>query len=147
MQGIMIANAGDSFFENYAAIMSGDFCGNLFDGTIAGDIIRAIAELSERLIYTSSIKTRTELFGRRVINSLLDQFMPAALLYDTGESISFIEKRTIDTVSEFYKSMYHSEAYKRNSQEKLYLRILMITDYISGMTDSYAKRLYQELFA
>lgn len=31
--------------------------------------------------------------------------------------------------------------------EKLYLRILLVTDYICGMTDSYAKRLYQELKA
>ncbi|MBQ2023306.1 MAG: hypothetical protein II213_06270, partial [Lachnospiraceae bacterium] len=31
--------------------------------------------------------------------------------------------------------------------DKLYLRILMITDFISGMTDNYVKRLYQELFA
>ena len=28
---------------------------------------------------------------------------------------------------------------------KLYLRILLVTDYISGMTDSFMKTLYQEL--
>ena len=27
----------------------------------------------------------------------------------------------------------------------LYLRLLMVTDYISGMTDSYARTLYREL--
>ena len=27
----------------------------------------------------------------------------------------------------------------------LYLRLLLVTDFISGMTDSYAKNLYQEL--
>ena len=53
----------------------------------------------------------------------------------------------IDKVSDFYKSMYHSESQGKNSRDKLYLRILMITDFISGMTDSYAKRMYQELFA
>ena len=94
-----------------------------------------------------SEKARTELFGRRVIDSLLSQFMPAALVYDTQETVSFIERRTIDTVSEFYKSMYRSESAGKSEEEKLYLRILMITDFISGMTDNYAKRLYQELFA
>ena len=59
---------------------------------------------------------------------------------------TFIEKRTIDTISGFYKSMYASESVGKSEQERLYLRILMITDYISGMTDNYAKRLYQELF-
>ena len=50
-------------------------------------------------------------------------------------------------MSEFYKSMYRHESVGKSEEEKLYLRILMITDYISGMTDNYAKRLYQELFA
>ena len=105
-----------------------------------------IAGLSEKYIYTSSVKTRTELFGRRVVKSLLDQFMPAALTYDTDEERTFIDRRIMDTVSAFYKTMYHSKAEGRSEQEKLYLRIQMITDYISGMTDNYAKRLYQELF-
>ena len=43
--------------------------------------------------------------------------------------------------------MYHSLAKDKSEQDKLYLRILMITDYISGMMDNYAKRLYQELYA
>lgn len=146
IQGIMIRDAGNAFVMHYEQIMQGTFKGDLFDGMVSGYIISAISELSEKLIYTSSIKTRTELFGRRVINSLLDQFMPAAIVYDTEEKITFIERRTIDTVSNFYKSMYHNKANGRNEQEKLYLRILMITDYISGMTDNYAKRLYQELF-
>lgn len=146
IQGIMIKDAGDAFIKYYEQIMQGTLKADLFDSTVSGYIILAVSELSEKLIYTSSMKTRTELFGRRVINSLLDQFMPAAIVYDTEERISFIEQRTIDTVSEFYKSMYYSETYGKNEQEKLYMRILMITDYISGMTDNYAKRLYQELF-
>ncbi|MEY8338132.1 dGTP triphosphohydrolase [Lachnospiraceae bacterium 62-35] len=147
IQGMMIKDAGDAFIKNYEQIMQGTFKGNLFEHTVSGYLILAVSELSERLIYTSSIKTRTELFGRRVIDSLLGQFMPAAIVYDTEEQITFIEQRTMDTVSEFYKSMYHSEADGKCEQEKLYLRLLMITDYISGMTDNYAKRLYQELFA
>lgn len=146
IQGVMIKDAGDAFTINYKEIMEGTFQGDLFAGTVSGHLIAVISELSEKLIYTSSIKTRTELFGRRVIDSLLSQFMPAAIVYDTQNPVTFIEKRTIDTISEFYKSMYHSEACGKSEQEKLYLRILMITDYVSGMTDSYAKRLYQELF-
>lgn len=77
----------------------------------------------------------------------MSQFMSAAVLYDTEYNMSFIERRTIDTVSDFYKSMYHEESQGKNEQEKLYLRMLMITDYISEMTDNYAKKLYQDLFS
>ena len=146
IQNIMIQDAVGRFFDNYEKIMDGTMEGDLFDNTASGDIIRAIAAVSEELIYTSSIKTVPELFGRRVINSLLDQFVPAAILYDSGEPLSFIQRRTMDTISGFYKSMYQQSSQGKSEGEKLYLRLLLITDYISGMTDSYAKRLYQELF-
>ena len=146
IRDVLIQDAGSAFIRYYKDIMEGNFNGELFDNSISGCIIDTIAKLSERFIYTSSIKTRTELFGRRVIDSLLTQFMPAAIAYSTEEEATFIEKRTIDTVSEFYKVMYYSESYGKSEQEKLYLRILMITDYISGMTDNYAKKLYRELF-
>ena len=45
------------------------------------------------------------------------------------------------------KNAYHYHARGKSDVEKLYLRILLVTDYICGMTDSYAKRLYQELKA
>lgn len=146
IQGVMIRDAGNAFLKHYDEIMTGKFTGDLFDNTASGYVIQMIAKLSERLIYTSSVKTRTELFGRRIIDSLLSEFMPAAIVYDTQEESTFIEKRTVDTISDFYKSMYHDEAQGKSEQDKLYLRILMVTDYISGMTDNYAKKLYQELF-
>lgn len=146
MQDVMIHDAVQMFLQNYDRLMEGTMDGDLFDNTPSGAVLRAIAAVSEELIYTSSIKTLPELFGRRVINSLLDQFVPAAVLYDSGEPISFIQRRTMDTISTFYKSMYQQESQGKSQGEKLYLRLLLVTDYISGMTDSYAKRLYQELF-
>lgn len=146
MRKVMAEDAVNGFVNNYDRIMDGSFAGDLFDGTASGHIITAIARLSEERIYTSSIKIKTELLGRRVIESLMGQFMPAAVKYDTEEPLTFIERRTMDIISGFYKSMYHSEAAGKSRRERLYLRILMITDYISGMTDSYARRLYKELF-
>ena len=145
IQKLMIEEAGESFIRNYKNLMNGDFTGDLFDNTFSGYLIEAISELSEKYIYTSSVKTKTELFGRRVIHSLLDQFLPAVLLYDTQERMTFIQRRTVDTVSNFYKSMYHEQSKGKSEADCLYLRILMITDFISGMTDNYAKRLYREL--
>lgn len=146
IQEIMIKDAGNTFIQHYDEIMQGSFNRDLFVNTVSGNLIEVISTLSEKFIYTSSLKTRTELFGRKIINSLLDEFMPAAILYDTDYITSFIDQRTMDSVSDFYKSMYHSMSTGKTEQEKLYLRILMITDYISGMTDNYAQKLYRELF-
>lgn len=146
MQSVMVQDATDAFVTYYDDLMDGSFKGDLFDDTGSGHIIEVISSLCEKYIYSSSIKTTPELFGRRVIHSLLDQFMPAAILFDTDEPATFIDRRTIDTVSDFYKSMYYSESAGKSEGDRLYLRILMITDYISGMTDNYAKRLYQDLY-
>lgn len=48
-------------------------------------------------------------------------------------------------ISDNYKNAYHYHAAGKSEVEKLYLRLLLVTDYICGMTDSYAKRLYQEM--
>ena len=48
-------------------------------------------------------------------------------------------------VSDNYKWIYHIYAKGKSKAEKLYLRLLLVTDYICGMTDTFAKDLYQEL--
>lgn len=46
--------------------------------------------------------------------------------------------------SENYKQDYEN-AKTHDEKYDLYLRLLMVTDYISGMTDTYARTLYREL--
>ena len=41
--------------------------------------------------------------------------------------------------------MRYCDGFKKGIMDFLYLRIHLVVDYISGMTDSYARRLYQEL--
>ena len=41
--------------------------------------------------------------------------------------------------------LYRIQSEGKSEAEKLYLRLLLVTDYVCGMTDSYAKRLYQEM--
>ena len=76
---------------------------------------------------------------------LLTKFVDAVIYYDTEVELGELEKRVITFISENYKSAYLCQAEGKSEVEKLYLRLLLVTDYICGMTDSYAKRLYQEL--
>jgi dGTPase len=76
----------------------------------------------------------------------MDRFVPAVLYYDTEVPLQMLEKKLVRLISENYRQTYH--LYARNAateEEKLYLRMLLVTDFISGMTDSYAKDLYQRL--
>lgn len=63
------------------------------------------------------------------------------------EKLESLDVRMVSFISSNYKSAYHLQAKGKSDIERLYLRLLLVTDYICGMTDSYAKQLYQELKA
>ena len=68
--------------------------------------------------------------------------------YDTKEKISSLNERMVALISKDYMRIYKKESEGKSEKEKLYLRLMLVTDYICGMTDSFAKDLYQEvLFA
>ena len=83
-----------------------------------------------------------------MLDFLLDKFMTAIIKYDDKtQKLDSIDERMVSFISSNYKKAYHYHARGKSEIERLYLRILLVTDYVCGMTDSYAKRLYQELKA
>ena len=62
----------------------------------------------------------------------------------TGYKQSQKEKKLCGLIPENLREDYF-HAKREDTAFNLYLRFLMVTDFISGMTDSYAKNLYQEL--
>ncbi|MBC1359807.1 deoxyguanosinetriphosphate triphosphohydrolase, partial [Listeria booriae] len=55
------------------------------------------------------------------------------------------DKLLLTLISDNYLGCYRKNAEGENETMKLYLRLLLVTDFICGMTDSYAKDLYQRL--
>lgn len=80
-----------------------------------------------------------------IFEFLLGKFIDAVLNFDTQESLTAVQHKLVSLISADYMRIYRICSEGKSEEEKLYLRLLLVTDYISGMTDSYAKRLYQEL--
>ena len=59
--------------------------------------------------------------------------------------LGMMEEKLIHLISDNYKQIYHFYSKNQSENVRLYLRLLLVTDYISGMTDSFAKDLYQQL--
>lgn len=74
----------------------------------------------------------------------IDNFS-AAVNFDTGTKLSPMKDRLMNMISDNYRQIYTIYSEGKSDKEKLYLRLLLVTDFVCGMTDSYAKRLYQEL--
>lgn len=147
VQGYLINCATYGFTKNYNAIMEGTYGKDIFHGTYGEGLANLLGDLAYRKVFVTPSIYKMEVAESVMLNFLMDKFVNAVLYYDTDVELSDIDTRIVSLISENYKSAYHKQAEGKEESEKLYLRLLLVTDYICGMTDSYAKRLYQELNA
>ena len=145
VQGKLISFATESFAEHYSGIMDGSFGSELLDGTEGKHIVDALGAIAIKYAFNSEQILKIEVSADQILTYLLDRLVPAAIYYDTSRKLRPIDSRMISFISDNYKTIYHVYSEGKSDAEKLYMRLLLVTDYVCGMTDSYAKRLYQEL--
>lgn len=148
VQGFLINCATYGFTSNYNEIMAGEYEHDLFYHTFAEKLMDMLGDLAFREVFTSDTIYRMEVAEATMIDYLMDRFVSAVIKYDDKEEkMGTLDIRMVSFISSNYKNAYHFQAQGKSDEERLYLRLLLVTDYICGMTDSYAKRLYQELKA
>lgn len=145
VQGHLISNATMGFTENYEAIMAGEYKRALLTGTAGELMAHTLGDIAYRYAFVSKPIVKLEIAAEKILRFLLDEFVHAVLYYDTGVKMMAVQEKLMSLISENYLTIYKRYAEGRSEQEKLYLRLMLVTDYICGMTDNYAKRLYQEL--
>jgi dGTPase len=145
LQSSLIFAATKGFTSHYDEIMNGSYGHDIFYGTEAKWASDALGDIAYRYAFTSRPILKLEVAAGTILNFLLDRLVPAAVHYDTADMTDMMEQKMISLISENYVQTYHICAKGKTKQEKLYLRLLLVTDFLSGMTDSYAKNLYQEL--
>ncbi|TGE37430.1 deoxyguanosinetriphosphate triphosphohydrolase [Desulfosporosinus fructosivorans] len=148
-QGEMFKACADTFMENYDAIMNGEFDKELLEASNANDIKIILEEIAVRLIYPCKEVLTLELVGHSVITGLLNMFIEA-LVTDEGKYKSKqVTGKYYHLISSNFKYIAKLDIDgKPNKTEQdltLYDKLLLVTDFISGMTDSYAVDLYQTL--
>jgi len=148
VQGFLIYCATYGFTNNYDTIMAGTYKHDLFYGTFGEKLMNLLGGLAYNRVFISEAIYKMEVAESVMMDFLMDNFVRAVIKYDYQEAdMNSIDIRLMSFISNNYKSAYHYHGKGKSDVEKLYLRLLLVTDYICGMTDSYAKRLYQELNA
>ncbi|MBS6397405.1 MAG: deoxyguanosinetriphosphate triphosphohydrolase [Clostridiales bacterium] len=145
VQGQMIRAATAGFVEHYEEIMEGIYKKDLFAGVPGTGIMDALGDIAYRYAFVSAPILKLEIGADAVFDFLLDKFVGAAIRYDSKEPMTAVQEKLMSIISDNYKAVYHIYAEGKDPIEKLYLRLMLVTDEICGMTDSYAKELYQEL--
>lgn len=145
VQGQAIGGATYGFTSHYEEIMAGTYTKDLFYGLDVQLLLEALGDIAYRYAFVSKPILKLEIAAETIFNFLLDKFVDAVIHYDTNIKLNAVQKKMMALVSENYKNVYKIYSKGKPEEEKLYLRLLLVTDYICGMTDSYAKSLYQEL--
>ena len=90
-----------------------------------------------------------ELSAQTIIEGLLERFVFAAIDWDVSSRSRITSRKAqeklMTLVSENHKAAYRKYKSEDDKEYNLYLRVLLIADFVSGMTDTFARTLYQEL--
>lgn len=145
IQGMIIFAASDNFIKNYESIMNGSYKQDLFHGTDVKELMDDLGSIAYHYSFTSKSIFKLEIAAETILTFLLEKFVDAVIYFDTDEKMTSVQEKLVSLISKDYKKIYEKESKGKSEKEKLYLRLLLVTDYVCGMTDSFAKDLYQEL--
>ena len=140
-------NAAYSFTYNYDAIMKGTYTKELLEGVYNSQTLKVLKGAANKYLFANTEINKVELSGSVILEFLLNKFVGAILEYDEKDiKMTKENKKIIGLLSQNHMNVYNKEKEKCVSEgDKVYLKLHLVIDYISGMTDSYAKRLCQEL--
>ena len=139
--GAAIQQVADGFLKNERAILAGEFDAELLSLDLPARIaLQEIKERSKKTIYATPRGVEIEAAGYEVLGGLLEVF------YEAADDVARRGKRAARK-SEKLLSLVPAQFLGpagRPAREP-YERLLRMTDFVSGMTDSYAVSLYKKV--
>lgn len=139
LQAKMVHAIIETFIEKHDEILEGKFDSDLLDHSKARNIKKACKELSSKIFENKEI-LKTEISGGIVISFLLKEFTRAVTSKDR-EDPQTKDGKLYNLISNNYRFLSNRYPY----ENKIYNDLQLVTDYICGMTDTYAIDLYKRL--
>ena len=132
--GVLINEAVTIFLDNEEAILNGSFNKGLLDKCKYEAQINDILNISADKIYNSKDVVEKEVAGYKIIADLLDVFVTALNNKYNGTQSNY-DILVLNLLPDEY----------RQEKEMLYDRVMQICSYVSGLSDSFAIRLFQKI--
>ncbi|MBZ4332199.1 dGTP triphosphohydrolase [Corallococcus sp. AS-1-12] len=144
-----------AFRRYYARLMQGEALtqGDLISASGAARLIEVCKKFGREHVYNAPETLRLETLGRRVIHGLMDIFWEGAHgcpdpVDTTSKAWKKFNKspegKVYNLLSRNYRTAFES-ASKSSSLPPLYHRYQLVTDYVCGMTDTFACDLHARL--
>lgn len=145
IQAMLIDSTVESFATHYADIMSGKLDKELLNIGKCKNIVSILGKIAKNRVFKSDFIIKQEISVGAILNTLMDKFVPACLNYNFDKPQKTLDNMLMYIVSENYKNTYIKHSKDASLSEQMYLRLLLVTDFICGMTDTYAKNLFRDL--
>jgi len=126
----LISQCASVFMNKEKEIMRGAFDKSLIDLTDANRFVEKILDVTIRKVYNLRAALGIELAGFKIITGLLESFAPILLRNETKKNENLLK-------------MVPTQFNLKDGS--IYDRVMNLTDFIAGMTDSYAMSLYKTL--
>ena len=138
--GAIIDQVQQCFMAHEDAILAGSFTEELLEMVPAAAAMRALKECGETRVYVSRPVVEVEAAGFEVLGGLLEACVTTVNdLAEHGPHASPKSRMLIHLIPEPFVGP------GRRPVADPYRRVLAITDFVSGMTDSYAVALFKKL--
>ncbi|VVM72307.1 Deoxyguanosinetriphosphate triphosphohydrolase [Pseudomonas fluorescens] len=147
--GEMINAATEAFLKNEKSLVGGTEKLSLLELSRASRLRDSLCDFSRTYAFVHRTVLEVELRGYNTIRGLMDIFWDAIKETDPNKKKD-IPKNPYDRyvytrISESYRRVYNDPADEVKQLPVKYRQFLLLTDMISGMTDSYAMNLLEEL--
>lgn len=152
--GKIVKSVCEAFIVRHDKILQGEYKGELVadkEAIEALTLVKCAKTVGRSRIYSVRPNVELELRGGHILHGLLDRlwqgFDPETKDSAGGKRYASLVSRSFRSVCEFE----HNKAAEQLSdgitsqQTKRYYDLMLLTDYVGGMTDSFARDLYRSL--
>jgi dGTPase len=140
--GALVRKVADQFLEKEEELLNGLFADELLKQIPIPqrDAIAEIKKIDRDQVYAAREVVEVEVPGFEVLTGLLDAFVSASEgVAVKGDKASVKHSNLLRLMPDQFLSP------RRIPHDNLYKRLLSVTDFICGMTDSYAVYLYKQI--
>jgi dGTPase len=131
----LVSELADKFIDEEKRLLDGKFEGELISVIEKADVLRKINDISVEKIYRYKSVVEREVAGYEVLGGLLDTFIHAYNEAYEGN----LSRKNWAVVNLMPKRITN------NPPDDIYLRLLSVIDFVSGMTDSFAVSLFRKI--
>lgn len=143
----LVPSVIETFKANYGEIMAGRYNGELAMACDSAALIERLKVIGTSRVYCTAPTLKLEIMGRKVIGDLMTVFWEGAskLPTDKPPKTKAFAGKIGALLSENYRRVFQHFVQSNKELPEAYHRFQLVTDYVCGMTDSFAKRLHAEL--